>query len=69
MATYHVQLNPIHAPIHEKIIPAVQQFVKVKLGHKFIEPPPFDLAGSYEDSSMKTPLIFILSPGVDPMGQ
>ncbi|KAJ3333612.1 Dynein heavy chain 7, axonemal [Blyttiomyces sp. JEL0837] len=53
----------------EKIVPAVQEFVKIKLGHKFIEPPTFDLAGSYEDSSCRSPLIFVLSPGVDPMSQ
>ncbi|KAJ3192416.1 Dynein heavy chain 7, axonemal [Irineochytrium annulatum] len=53
----------------EKIIPVIQEFVKVKMGHKFIEPPTFDLVGSYEDSNHKSPLIFILSPGVDPMAQ
>ncbi|KAJ3284862.1 Dynein heavy chain 7, axonemal, partial [Borealophlyctis nickersoniae] len=53
----------------ERIISAVQDFVKIKLGHKFIEPPTFDLAGSFEDSSHRGPLIFILSPGVDPMAQ
>ncbi|KAG4100119.1 dynein heavy chain and region D6 of dynein motor-domain-containing protein [Neocallimastix lanati (nom. inval.)] len=53
----------------EKIVPSVQEFVKLKLGHKFVEPPPFDLASSFEDSSNKTPLIFILSPGVDPILQ
>lgn len=53
----------------ERIVPSVQEFVKAKLGHKFIEPPPFDLAGSYEDSNSRSPLIFILSPGVDPMAQ
>ena len=63
------QLLVIRALRNEKIVPAVQQFVKVKLGHKFIEPPTFDLVGSYEDSSNKSPLIFILSPGVDPMAQ
>ncbi|KAJ3302063.1 Dynein heavy chain 7, axonemal [Kappamyces sp. JEL0829] len=63
------QLLVIRALRNEKIIPATQQFVKMKLGHKFIEPPTFDLAGSYEDSSNKSPLIFILSPGVDPMAQ
>ncbi|KAI8996174.1 dynein heavy chain and region D6 of dynein motor-domain-containing protein [Gaertneriomyces semiglobifer] len=51
----------------EKMIPAVQEFVKVKLGHKFIEPPTFDLAASYEDANHRTPLVFVLSPGVDPM--
>ncbi|ORX42989.1 hypothetical protein BCR36DRAFT_361700 [Piromyces finnis] len=53
----------------EKVVPSVQEFVKLKLGHKFVEPPPFDLASSFEDSSSKTPLIFILSPGVDPILQ
>jgi dynein heavy chain len=53
----------------EKIVPIVQEFVKLKLGHKFVEPPPFDLKGSYDDSSCRNPLIFILSPGVDPMAQ
>ncbi|KAJ3127539.1 Dynein heavy chain 7, axonemal [Nowakowskiella sp. JEL0407] len=53
----------------EKMVPAIMEFVKMKLGHKFIEPPTFDLAGSFEDSTQRTPLIFILSPGVDPMAQ
>jgi dynein heavy chain len=59
----------IRAIRNEKIVPLVQEFVKVKLGHKFIEPPSFDLSGSFEDSSRRSPLIFILSPGVDPMAQ
>ena len=63
------QLLVIRALRNEKIVQSAQLFVKVKLGHKFIEPPTFDLAGSYEDSSNKSPLIFILSPGVDPMTQ
>ncbi|KAJ3084466.1 Dynein heavy chain 7, axonemal [Rhizoclosmatium hyalinum] len=53
----------------ERIVPIIQDFVKIKLGQKFIEPPTFDLSGSYDDSSNRTPLIFILSPGVDPMAQ
>jgi dynein heavy chain len=32
-----------------------------------VQPPPFDLAAIYKDSSNITPLIFVLSAGSDPM--
>ncbi len=51
----------------DKIVPMVQGFVRKHLGQKYIEPPPFDLAKSYADSLCTTPLIFVLSPGGDPM--
>lgn len=49
------------------LIAAVQEFITQHLGARFIEPPSFHLASSFRDSSNDTPLIFILSPGADPL--
>jgi len=51
----------------EKLILAVKKYVKDTLGPIFIESPPFNLKAAFEDSTATTPLIFILSPGADPM--
>ena len=50
-----------------KFIFSVKQFVKNEIGAKFIESPPFDLEGCLADSSNVTPIIFVLSPGADPI--
>ncbi|XP_043080221.1 dynein axonemal heavy chain 12 [Puntigrus tetrazona] len=51
----------------DKIEPAISKFVTDKLGKRFVEPPPFDLSKSYSDSNCTIPLVFVLSPGADPM--
>ncbi len=43
-----------------------QDFITLHLGAEFIDPPTFDITSSFKDSSVSTPLIFILSPGTDP---
>ena len=51
----------------DKLVLAVQNYVLTTMGQKYVEPPPFNLETCYADSNNLTPLVFILSPGIDPM--
>ena len=51
----------------EKLIYAVKKFVSAELGPQYIESPPFDLEGAATDSQNTMPIIFVLSPGADPI--
>jgi len=51
----------------DKCVPGIQLYVEAMLGRRFIEPPPFDLAAAYGDSSCSLPLIFVLVSGSDPV--
>lgn len=45
----------------------MMQFVDKGMGTKFVTPPSFNLAESFRDSNSMIPLVFVLSPGSDPM--
>lgn len=51
----------------DKINAAVSDFVAAKIGKEFIDPPTFNLGECYKDSTNITPLVFVLSPGTDPV--
>lgn len=50
----------------DKIPDGVLHYVVEQLGDRFVQPPPFDLAGCFADSNILSPLIFVLSKGSDP---
>jgi len=51
----------------EKASSLIQRYVLNKLGEFYAYPPINTIKDSYSDSDYKTPLIFILTPGNDPM--
>lgn len=61
------QLMVLRCARPDRVLPAVLAYVADQLGRKFVTPPPLDLAGSYSDSSNIASLIFVLSPGADPL--
>ncbi|KAF5294393.1 hypothetical protein FQR65_LT10758 [Abscondita terminalis] len=51
----------------DKVVPGVAAYIVENMGQSYLEPPQFNLQESYNDSNNCSPLIFILSPGSDPM--
>jgi len=50
----------------DKLPEAIMDFVVSVQGQKYVEPPPFNLPSCFADSSVTTPLIFVLTKGSDP---
>ncbi|XP_030578556.1 dynein heavy chain 2, axonemal [Archocentrus centrarchus] len=46
----------------------ITSFIIKNLGSLFVDPPVLDMKSVVEESTSSTPLIFVLSPGVDPTG-
>lgn len=50
----------------DRITSCVIYFITDILGPSYVEPPVLDVKNVFEESLSRTPLIFVLSPGVDP---
>ena len=72
-AEYEERLTPfqklmiINVLRQEKLVQAMRKYVSTTLGDAFTTSPPFDLVGVWNDSTNTSPIIFVLSPGADPI--
>jgi len=53
----------------DRVLFSASLFIKEKLGENYVTSQTFSLESVYSDSSKLMPVIFILSPGVNPMDQ
>lgn len=64
-----MRLTIVRAVRSDRVLAAAARYVSNNLGAQYTEPPPFDLRSIFDSSSNRTPLIFVLSPGVDPAAE
>ncbi|GAB6023461.1 Dynein heavy chain 7, axonemal [Chamberlinius hualienensis] len=50
-----------------KVVPFMKELVRETLGSKYVDAPPLNIGKAFADSSCNSPIIFLLTPGVDPM--
>jgi dynein heavy chain len=53
----------------DRLTSALENFVGAKLGRFFVADQAVDLTVTFQDAGPTTPIFFILSPGVDPVGK
>ncbi len=51
----------------EKVLPAARVLVAAELGARFVESPSFSLRAAVQSTPAVTPVVFVLSPGADPI--
>lgn len=56
----------VRALRQDRISFCTSNFIVNQLGPRFVEPPVLDIKAVLEESIPQSPLIFVLSPGVDP---
>jgi dynein heavy chain len=57
----------INVLAQRKLMGAIAEFVRKELGNKYTVSPPYDLLGVFNDSYNTSPIIFVLTPGADPI--
>ena len=50
----------------DRVTPAMSQFIKDRMGGRYIDEEAFDMRACYNESGPSTPIFFVLFPGVDP---
>ena len=50
----------------DRVTPAMSQFIKDRMGSRYIDEEAFDMRACFNESSPSTPIFFVLFPGVDP---
>ena len=50
----------------DRVLFGTAKFISANIGPEYVDPPSFDLKNVFETSTCDAPLIFVLSPGVDP---
>ena len=51
----------------DKVVPGMIYLIEKEYGKEFCYFPSFNIKSSYKVSDYKTPFIFIISPGVNPL--
>nr|XP_057923809.1 dynein axonemal heavy chain 2 isoform X2 [Doryrhamphus excisus] len=52
----------------DRVLFCATTFIVNNLGPRFVEPPVLDMKAVVDESTCRSPLVFVLSPGVDPTG-
>ena len=50
----------------DRVTSAMTNFVGKEMGDRYVEQPPFSITETFAEMSPRTPIFFVLFPGVDP---
>jgi len=51
----------------DRVVNAVKNFIVDKMNDYYVKSPPIDYDKIYKSSTAFTPIVFVLSPGADPL--